>query len=216
MTSRQSGFTLLEVLVSVAILGISLVAIFSSTVGAVRAGFESDRIATSSLLARCTMAELEEEIARTGFPAIDATEEAECCEGNTPPGFRCRWTVNPVVLPDEYGGEEGEEGEGGGGIGGLLGGGTSLTDVAETGNVSELLAAGTEGDIISEMALSIAFPLLKPAIEDQVRRATVTVWWGEDVEGSVDECAPADPCMSVVQFLVAEPGTGSGDGDDDV
>ncbi len=206
MKTASRGFTLLEVLVSVAILGVSLVAIFSSTVGAVRAGYESTRIATSSLLARCTMGEVEERIAREGLPAVDASGEEECCEGNSPPGFRCRWEVTPIVLPDEVGGEDEEEG-------GLLGG-TSLTDVAETGNVSELLAAGTEGDIISEMAMNIAFPLLKPAIENQVRRATVSVWWADDTHGDSNECDLEDPCMSVVQFLVAEPGTGSA-GDDD-
>ena len=205
MRQRSHGFTLLEVLVSVAILGVSLVAIFSSTVGAVRAGYEATRIATSSLLARCTMGEVEERMAREGLPAVDASGDEECCEGHSPPGFRCSWAVTPVVLPDELGLEEDEEG-------GFRG--PSLSDVAETGDVSELLAAGTEGDIISEMALNIAFPLLKPAIEDQVRRATVSVWWGEDTHGASDECDPEDPCMSVVQFLVAEPGSSSTEDDD--
>jgi hypothetical protein len=54
---------------------------------------------------------------------------------------------------------------------------------------------GGGGDMVGDMALQIAFPILKPHIEEQVRRATVTVRWHEgDHEREI----------SVVQFLVAE------------
>ena len=47
------------------------------------------------------------------------------------------------------------------------------------------------------MAMNLAFPVLKPQIEEQVRRATVTVKWQEgDREKSFD----------VVHFLVSASG----------
>ena len=206
MKQRLDGFTLLEVLISVAILGIAMVSIFSSSVGAVRAGFESTRMAASTLLARCTMAEIEERIALEGLPAIEASGSEECCDGDSPEGYECRWSVTRIVLPDEFGlGDEEEES-----------GGSTLDEVAGTGSASELLEAGASGDIISEYALSLAFPLLKPAIEDQVRRADVSVWWAPDTHGESDVCDPDDPCLRVSQFLVAEPGSVAGGSDGDI
>jgi general secretion pathway protein I len=204
MRSR-SGFTLLEVLIAVAILGIAMVSIFSSSVGAVRAGFESTRMATSTLLARCTMGEIEERIAIEGLPAIEASGSDECCGGDSPEGYVCRWAVTRIVLPDELGLEDEEEDSGG----------STLDEVAGTGDATELLAAGASGDIISELALNLAFPLLKPAIEDQVRRADVWIWWAPDTHGDPDVCDPDDPCLSVTQFLVAEPGSVAGGSSDD-
>src|SRR5690606_3853502 len=52
------GFTLLEVMVAVAILALSLVAIFSSEGGAIRAGARARQMSAATLLARCKMAEV--------------------------------------------------------------------------------------------------------------------------------------------------------------
>ena len=68
---KKEGFTLIEVLVAVAILGLALTAIFVSEAGAVKAGHRARRITVASVLARCKMAEIEEEIAREGFPAYN-------------------------------------------------------------------------------------------------------------------------------------------------
>ena len=48
---------------------------------------------------------------------------------------------------------------------------------------------------MAEMAIGIAFPVLKPAIEEQVRRATVTVTWKHHRR---------DMSFDVVQYIVAE------------
>jgi hypothetical protein len=70
---------------------------------------------------------------------------------------------------------------------------------------------------MASMVMSYAFPIMKPLIEEQVRRATVTVRWNEG--SSVQS-------FDVVQFLVNElpvipdeesqeeetPGTGTGTG----
>ncbi|MBZ0118623.1 MAG: type II secretion system GspH family protein, partial [Sandaracinaceae bacterium] len=70
--SILGAFTLLEVLVAVAILGISLTAIFSSQAGAIRTGARARAISTATLLARCKMGEVEEEMINEGFPAVHA------------------------------------------------------------------------------------------------------------------------------------------------
>lgn len=207
MTSRDpksSGFTLLEVMVAVTILGIALVAIFTSEVGAVRNGARARRLTIATLLARCKMGEIEEVAAREGLPAVSSRGVDECCEGGEVEGFECEWEIERIVLPDEI--MLGETEEEGGALDGLLPGaeaaGAAPGGVPLGGASADMLMAGAMsggGDPISDMAMQIAFPVLKPAIEEQVRRATVTVRWREGVGdgGHVEE-------LEVVQFLVAE------------
>lgn len=209
-SDRVRGFTLLEVMVAVTILGIALVAIFTSEVGAVRNGARARRLTIATLLARCKMGEIEEMTAREGLPAVSATGVDECCEGGEIEGFECEWEIERIVLPDEI--MLGETDEEGGALDGLLPGAGAGDEGAgpaaglDIGGASAgaMMAGvmggmGGGGDPIADMAMQIAFPVLKPAIEEQVRRATVTVRWREGVGDSahVEE-------LEIVQFLVAE------------
>src|SRR5690606_19087481 len=94
------AFTLLEVMVAVAILALSMTAIFSSEGGAIRAGARARQMSAATLLARCKMAEVEEQMANEGFPAVMADGDDECCEGGEQEGFSCHWQVEQVLLPD--------------------------------------------------------------------------------------------------------------------
>jgi general secretion pathway protein I len=209
---RASGFTLLEVMVAVTILGIALVAIFTSEVGAVRNGARARRLTIATLLARCKMGEIEEMTAREGLPAVSANGVDECCEGGEIEGFECAWEIERIVLPDEIMLGETEDEEGGA-LDGLLGGAGAGDESAGPGPALDVGGAsagammagvmggmgGGGGDPIADMAMQIAFPVLKPAIEDQVRRATVTVRWRE---GTGDSAHVEE--LEIVQFLVAE------------
>ena len=186
---RHAGFTLLEVMVAVAILALSLTAIFSSQVGAMRTAARSRHINTATLLARCKMGELEEQFASEGLPAIDDKGRDECCEGAEMVGYRCEWSVDRVVLPGDTGaeGEEGEEGEGGlPGMG--EGDGPALA-------MGDFLGGGTDTSGLAEMAIGLAYPVLKPHIEEQVRRVTVEVFWAE---------GESERSFDVVQYVVGE------------
>ncbi len=181
------GFTLLEVIVAVAILGIALTAILSSEAGAVRTGARAIRMTTATLLARCKMAEIEEQMAVEGFPAVDADGEDECCEGGEHEGFRCEWTVERVELPDavSLGAEEGDP----------LGiGGDHAGDSASGVDLENALTGAAGGDAIGGYAVQFAWPVIRPAIEEQVRRATVSVIW---TEGSSEQS------FEVAQYLVS-------------
>ena len=62
----RPGFTLLEVMIAVAILGLSLTAIFSSEVGAANVAQRARRQNIAATLARCKMGEIDEVIAIEG------------------------------------------------------------------------------------------------------------------------------------------------------
>ena len=112
--SRQAGFTLLEVMVAVAILSIALSAVFSAEAGTVRMAARARKLGFASMLVRCKMGEIEEQIAKEGFPAVFDEGEDKCCTGAEIEGFTCKWQIEPVTMPDEmFEEEEGEDGEGG-------------------------------------------------------------------------------------------------------
>lgn len=205
------GFTLLEVMVAVAILALSLTAIFSSQGGAIRAGARARSMTTATLLARCKMGEVEEQMAREGFPAVLAQDDDACCEGGEHEGFSCHWQVEQVLLPDSTGDND-PLGLSGGGAGqpGQPGqpGGANAT----ASNLEQALTGAAGGDAIGSFAIQYAYPILQPMIEQQVRRATVSVRWREGVNrGAPAVRGPCEEgertCFTVVQYLVADQGS---------
>jgi len=205
---RRAGFTLLEVMVAIAILGLALTAIFSSEAGAIKTAHRARKIQTATLLARCKMGEIEEELARNGFPAIESKGRDDCCVDAEQEGFECRWSVTRIELPLPGDLEEGE------GVDGAL-----LAEAREDnaddptraptleqaqslgleGTVNQALggAGVASGDMLGELALTYAYPIIKPGLEERVRRVDVTVLWRE---------GEAEKDMKVARFVVAERG----------
>ena len=67
--STARGFTLLEVLVAVAILGLGLTTILSAQFSAVIGTAHARHMSVAVGLARCKMSELEDHLQRDGFPS---------------------------------------------------------------------------------------------------------------------------------------------------
>ena len=192
MTGR--GFTLLEVMIAVAILGLSLTAIFSSEVGAANIAARARRQNVAATLARCKMGEIEEVIAIEGLPAIEKKDTDACCEHAPVEGFECEWIVERIILPElgSQGGEEGDENP----DDDLTEGLNEAVDDVQGAATTEQALAGQAGNL-AMLALEIGFPILKPFLEEQVRRATVAVRWKE---------GPKERGFDVIQYLVAEQG----------
>lgn len=192
---NRRGFTLLEVMIAVAILGISLAAIFSSEVGAANVAARARRQNVAATLARCKMGEIEEIIAIEGLPALEKKDEDNCCEHAPVDGFECEWIVDRIILPEFGVGDEDsedEEAEQGNSPREILD--EAVDGVTGEDGMSEQVIAGQAGNMAG-LALQIAFPILKPFLEEQVRRATVSVRW---TEGSKQRG------FDVVQFLVSD------------
>jgi hypothetical protein len=216
---------LLEVMVAIAILALSLTAIFSSEAGAVKMAARARRIGMASLLVRCKMGEIEEDVANKGLPAVFASGSDNCCKESEIDGYSCDWEMEPVLLPDNMfinqalgqnaqAGANAKAGTSSGG--GLLGSNSPIA--AALGMAPAAAAAGAQqppadplaavknldptqllsgGGVggIAAMALSYVFPILKPSFEAQIRRATVTVRWKE---GAVAHT------FDVTQYIVAD------------
>jgi general secretion pathway protein I len=206
-TLKLRGFTLLEVMVAVAILGLGLTAILSAQAGAFASANHGRNISVSVGLLRCKMTELEEHLLKNGFQEIDESDSGLCCEGDDTPNMKCSWKIEKPQLPEaKFGdlnldsvlgsGSSGTAGGLGGAIGLLSGGspgsapaidpGSGLGDISKTlasanaGDPSALAgaAAGGIGGIAS-MVMSLVYPSLKLIFEASTRRITVTLTWRE-------------------------------------
>jgi len=188
----RHGFTLLEVMIAVAILGLSLTAIFSSEVGAANVAARARRQNVAATLARCKMGEIEEIIAIEGLPALEKKDTDNCCEHAPVEGFECDWIVDRIILPelgaDDEGFEDDEERSPNELVNEVVG------EVASEGGPTEQVIAGQAGNLAT-LALQLAFPILKPFLEEQVRRATVAIRWKE---------GPEERGFEVTQYLVSD------------
>jgi hypothetical protein len=180
-------------MIAVAILGLSLTAIFSSEVGAANIAQRARRQNIAATLARCKMGEIEEIIAVEGLPALEKKDTDNCCEHAPAEGFECEWIVERIVLPEFGTEEEGDEDEA------ERGDAKEQIDqvyeeVTNEGATPEQAIAGQAGNL-ALLALQLGFPILKPFLEEQVRRASVSVRWkeGEQERG-----------FDVIQYLVSE------------
>lgn len=214
MSSGRSsaGFTLLEVLVAVAILGLGLTMILSSQVGLFSSASRVEHLTVATNLARCRMTEVELELVQEGYPLIDQSDEGPCCAEEDEPGYRCTTKVErielpaPSDMPESDGGLGSEEGPGdmmemlsqlGQPQGATPGSGASLQEMAQSVG-SSAMASG-----LAPMVLGMVYPELKLMLEASIRRVTVTVHWKEGIR---------EKDFGITQF-VTNPQQGGLDGD---
>jgi general secretion pathway protein I len=196
---RARGFSLLEVMVAIAILGLVLTVILSAQGGLAASNRSSANMGQAVALGRCKMTEIEEKMLKLGFPEIDQVDQAaSCCEDENTEGFTCDTRVEKVELPSFQGGNA--LGDGGAltgafaaasgspfGPGGVNPAGSAGLDLSGDGGLqglgSQLGAqlgvggAGAEG--LLSMVMGILYPSIKPMYEASIRRVTVTVKWKE-------------------------------------
>ncbi len=195
--ASSPGFTLLEVMVAIAILGLSLSVILSSQVGLFSSVQRTQNLTLATGLARCRMSEVEVELLEKGFQLLDVTEEGACCEDEEDRAFACEWRVERVELPEitelaTLAGEgTGEDGSGDplskllelkdkGKDGLTTMGGTGVPDLGSVvGAFGEDPTAGMQG--IATSLMGLVYPNLKPMLEASIRRVTITVTWQEGV-----------------------------------
>jgi general secretion pathway protein I len=212
---RARGFTLLEIMVAVAILGLGLTTIFAAQAGAFASAGHARNVSVASGLVRCKMSEVEQTLKQEGFQELDVAENGPCCDGVEDAKFSCSWRVEKLELPEEQLGQldldsgldlggakggakspdlgtltEGAMAAKGSGLGGIM----SLASQAQSGTATDMSdvassLAGEEGgmDGLMSFFMGMVYPSLRTAFVEGSRRVTVTITWNEGAkEHAVD------------------------------
>lgn len=206
--AARRGFTLLEVLVAVAILGLGLSVILSAQVGLFNNASRAETMSLAPELVRCKMNEIELDLLEKGFGVIDQRDSGPCCADENDGRFTCEWKVEQIKLPEAgeagFGGDAGAAGgDTGGGLGALSAlaqtsslGPSALGEQKDLGGMASMLAqsGGNPIDGAAALVMSMVYPQLKPMLEASIRKVTVDVIWKEGKNRRN---------MSVVQYITS-------------
>ena len=220
----RRAFSLLEVMVAIAILGLILTVILSAQGGLAASNRSAANMGQAVALGRCKMTEIEEKMVKFSFPVIDQIDtEQPCCEDEVREGFTCDVRVEKIEMPNFTSGNSLGDGgalvspggsssplaalanpAGTGGLNldieagaGLQGLGSSLTSQLGLGGPGGGGGAGAEGLI--GMVMGIVYPAMKPLYEASIRRVTIKVKWKEGPNGRE---------MAMIQYLTNPQGGG--------
>lgn len=156
----QRGFTLLEVIVALAILGISLMVLLEAQVSSLNNAGRARALTIGSLLARSKMIDIEQKLFDEGFTMGDQAEEGDFSEEGHP---EIKWKVKITEVEMNLStlsslcGEAGEEAGMGcegmlSGIGGMLEGIT--TEIANSIRIAELTVTWPDGKYSESMKVN--------------------------------------------------------------
>lgn len=155
--SRElAGFTLLEVLVAVAILAVSLSSLLSSQMMSLQATRYARDISVAALLAEWQIVELETKTRREGFVSSDVEVEGDFSDQGWDQ-FEWACTIHFVELPDYNQLVESKD----------------QADEASGAKDDNMIGAGDQ----MFGALGMVWPMVKAAIENSIRKVTCTVTW---------------------------------------
>lgn len=193
----RRAFTLLEVMVAVAILGLGLVTLLTAQTGLFASSKRAATLSEAVGLARCKMSEVEEHLLREGFQLTAEEEDGPCCEDDDS-ALQCKWSIAPVMLPEfsmsgADAGTGSDESTGGLTLDSL---GEAKDDLAKgdpsaaMGGLSEMMGGGMGSGgpsmgagALAPLAMGMVYPQLKAMLEASIRKVTVRVVW---MEGSTE------------------------------
>lgn len=204
--SSRRGFSLLEVMVAIAILGLTLTVILSAQGGLAASNRSAANMGTAIAAGRCKVTELEEKLLRFSFPQTDEIEtEQACCDDVVDDVFKCDYKIEKIELPSmtsgnalgdggsltsmlspsalpgmaNAAGSAGLDLSGDGGLAMLGSGLASQFGMGMPGGPSGSAVGGMGAQGLLGMVMGIIYPSMKIMYEQSIRRVTVTVKWKE-------------------------------------
>lgn len=180
---KAAGFTLLEVLVAVAILSITLSSLLGSQIAAMRATDQARRLSSVAFLAEYQLIEIEWQLKKEGWGTDDKNFEGDFSEEGWPDvEYVC--VIDLIELPD-------------------------YNELMQAKNAAD--SEGDEASAYMDAgdqafgALGMVWPIVKEAIEQSIRKAWCTVRWSPDGvprrQSDEWECGEAEnECLTISTF----------------
>lgn len=182
--SGARGFTLLEVLVAVAILSLSLTSLLGSQMAALRMTDRARQLSAVAFLAEAQLVEIEWELKQDGWGVDDETFDGDFSDQGWPDvEYACK--VDLIEMPD---------------YNELV----AAKDAADTDGDDDYVQDTGEQAF---GALGMVWPIVKEAIEQSIRKSWCTVRWNR--KGRKGKDKPADEflcdeddfdCLTVMTF----------------
>ncbi len=185
---KPRGFTLLEVMIALALLGFGLVVLIRSTASNVYAARDAQMMGVVTDLSRGKMYDIEELLLKDGFTDSDQSEEGESFSDEGYPTITYSYLVEEVELPtfeeiqnmaggrgaaagSGAGSDAGSDGdEGGGGFANsALGGMLMMGDMASAGSADT--AEGQAGASF----IQTYYPMIQETLKVSIRKVTLDV-----------------------------------------
>ncbi|MBK9030098.1 MAG: type II secretion system protein [Myxococcales bacterium] len=185
---RRAAFTLVEVMIALAILGMGLVILVKSVAGNVSAAASSFYMGVATDLARGKMYDLEEKILDEGFQDAEQEEEGDFSEEGWP---KIAWqaVIEPVELPSYDKLVALQSGAGGGSGSGSDGDGEAATDTFQSsalGGMMGMFGGGGGGADSAQGAqtggfIQAQYTLIQEVLKASIRKITLTVTWSTGI-----------------------------------
>ncbi len=205
MMRLRQGFTLLEIVIALAILSVSLMVLVESQMMSVVQTMDSQRILTANSLAEAKLAEVLLELEMKGFSDTTQGEEGSFetfgdegeygevidFEGEYD-DYGFAWTIRPVKME----------------LGDIAGTLEELEQSGMTGSQDEGQKEVAEENGVSASALSsfMSPEALDEMLSPWLREVRVVVWWGTD-PGDLKEGEECDTCVELVSHTFNPSGT---------
>ncbi|MBV1858717.1 MAG: type II secretion system GspH family protein [Nannocystaceae bacterium] len=187
------GFTLLEVLVAVAILSISMTSLLTSQMNALRATRYAQSITAMAFLAESKLIDIEWQIKEEedGWGENDKEFEGDFSEEGWPEvTYKC--VADKIEMPDY----------------------SALQQSADAADNVETQESGIDTQDVGEQAfdsLGMVWPIIKEAIERAIRKAHCTVYWND---GNIQQDFRVDTFWTDPAALAQLPALGGEEGEE--
>jgi prepilin-type N-terminal cleavage/methylation domain-containing protein len=171
MRRTARGFTLLEVMVALAILAMTLVVLLQIVTNNVRATNHAKMTTTATFLARGKMIDVEDIVLENGFSDADESQTGTF-KDQAAPGFRWEYAIERIDLPTDMAQKTQAQAQ----------------EQSQTAKDPMAMMSGFLGGMMSTFVEPIRIGL-----QESVRRVTVRVFW--------DENGRPNQSLEVVQYL---------------
>lgn len=204
----EGGFTLIEVMIALAILAGALVVLMRASASNIYAAQKAQMITAASNLARGKMYDIEEILAQEGFQELDQAEEGTFAEEGWE-SITWKSEIVKIELPD-MASLQSMNGQGGEGEGGEA----ERAEAAAGGGLLGMMGGGTDGSgAMGAGIMGTYYSLVSDVLKDAIRKVTLTVTYpvvGGGSESFVVTCYFTDP--SAVNRKVPGGGVGEEEG----
>jgi general secretion pathway protein I len=188
MTRHQRGFTLVEVMIALAILFGALVMMLSRVTADTQATNRAKLLTAATSLARGKMLDIEEELTFKGFQDTEESMEGDFSDEGFP---RYSWkaTIEKIELPPLQQLQQGQQAA----KNSTNADGTPAAGAG--GPLSDLMGGGSATQAAGAGALAGSFDIVSKILEGAIRKVTLTVTWkaGKRDETLVVTCYFTDP-----------------------